>query len=116
MAEPRKCLAFETSAFLSSLSANSFSQNAIVSSDVIVSSPAFSQFFSGVSTMNVDQSSSNRYACRVNHPHSVSRKSNVKASSFFLVPSQIYRLLRTLMLGLNIPSYFFLVTEETPSA
>ena len=57
---PARCFAFEISALPSRRSANSFSQSAIDSSCSILSMPAFSQFVSGVSTMNVDQSASKR--------------------------------------------------------
>src|SRR5947199_10731465 len=104
-AEPTRCFALEISEFPSRRSANNSSQRAMDSSVLILSTPALSQFFSGVSTMKVDQSASKRYACRVNQPHSVSLKSNVKPFSFFLVPSQLNRLRQTGKFALNSSLY-----------
>jgi len=59
------------------------------SAPVIRSRPAACQTSSGVSTMKVDVSRSNRYAWAWNQPHSVSSKANVNASNRRCVPSQM---------------------------
>ena len=62
-AEPRRCAAFDISAWPPRYLANSFSQNAMLSSLLISFNPAACQTASGASTMKVEVDSSKRYAC-----------------------------------------------------
>ena len=81
---------FDSSGRPRSSGSKSFSQNAMLSSSLIPSSPARRHVASLVSTMNVLVEASNGYACTWNIPCSVSRKMKVKASNAIGVPNHTY--------------------------